>query len=469
MGWYTLRMAYQKTIWQGRTGENLDKYLKYDETDTSVVLVNAPDSIDEPGTPFSTDNMNHIENGIKTAHDLIAAEEQARIQGDADTLATAKNYANEQIANTVAATQIWLPAVDTFALLPVITDTSKNWLCRVRDAQTVYQCVAGQTTWVEYSDQNDFVNELEMEGAIGDHNGSIAAHPGIRAAIAAEINAREVADQDLQGRLESLAPEGMDNLPALLAAKAPTNHASAAATYGAAAANIFGHMRFPPPNGVPPEAGENGYALPYSYITNNVFAHQLNYYLTPGVYAIKNLCCDYLGLPNLTDWERGYKEFALLVLPFDGSTQVRQVLHMVGSRRIFTRYSTGVNTWSAFEEIAYLNNPVFTGAPKVKAPGGNQGNLENPIAVVAATTVTNETSLPVGAYILALYSVLIQNFAGNRNVQVYPKLSNSSHVYELVSSGMGNLSGTWLSSGAITLAAPPGDAQVNVVLCRRVA
>ena len=71
-------MTYQKTVWKGRAGENLDRYLKHDETDTSVILVNAPDLLTEPGTEISPENMNHIENGIEAAHNLIATEAQER-------------------------------------------------------------------------------------------------------------------------------------------------------------------------------------------------------------------------------------------------------------------------------------------------------------------------------------------------------------------------------------------------------
>ena len=169
-------MAYEKTVWESREGEGLDNYLKYDETETSVTLINAPASVTREGTPLSPENMNHIEDGIEAAHNLVAAEELARIQGDTNTLAASKNYADEQIANTVAATQKWLPAADTFAHLPAITDTSRNWLCRVRADQTVYQCIAGQTEWLQYSDQNDFVNEEELAAAVGTHNENEAAH-----------------------------------------------------------------------------------------------------------------------------------------------------------------------------------------------------------------------------------------------------------------------------------------------------
>ena len=205
-------MAYEKTIWQGREGEGLDKYLKYGETERSVILINSPEMVTQQGTELSPQNMNHIEGGIEAAHNLIAAEEQARTSGDTNTLAAAKTYTNEKIAATVAATQTWLPAVDTFALLPTITDTSKNWLCRVRNDQTVYQCVAGQTNWTPYSDKTDLVNELELANGISAHNQSETAHADIREALAI------------------LTPEGQDNLPerlagieAQLAQKAPIN------------------------------------------------------------------------------------------------------------------------------------------------------------------------------------------------------------------------------------------------------
>ena len=56
-------MAYTKTTWVARDGSNLQKFLKSSETSTSVILINDP-IITEEGTPFSTANMNNIENGI---------------------------------------------------------------------------------------------------------------------------------------------------------------------------------------------------------------------------------------------------------------------------------------------------------------------------------------------------------------------------------------------------------------------
>ena len=75
-------MAYTKTVWEARRGINLNRFTKTQETTVSVILTNAPDSILEQGTPFSTDNMNNIEDGIEAAHNLFDTEAQDREQGD---------------------------------------------------------------------------------------------------------------------------------------------------------------------------------------------------------------------------------------------------------------------------------------------------------------------------------------------------------------------------------------------------
>ena len=68
-------MAYDKQTWTAREGTNLKKYTKSSETATTVILTNTPDSISVEGTPFSSDRMNHIEDGIESAHDNIDALE----------------------------------------------------------------------------------------------------------------------------------------------------------------------------------------------------------------------------------------------------------------------------------------------------------------------------------------------------------------------------------------------------------
>jgi hypothetical protein len=76
-------MAYTKTNWQARQGSGLNRFTKSGETDTTVVLTPSPENVTVPGTPFTAENMNHIEGGIEAAHDGIAAEETARETGDA--------------------------------------------------------------------------------------------------------------------------------------------------------------------------------------------------------------------------------------------------------------------------------------------------------------------------------------------------------------------------------------------------
>ncbi|MCL2181020.1 MAG: hypothetical protein FWB83_07820, partial [Treponema sp.] len=75
-------MAYNKTVWKARKGSNLNRHRKEHETERTIDLFNEPSAVTEPGTPFSTQNMNHIEDGIYEAHEMIAAEEQQRKTSD---------------------------------------------------------------------------------------------------------------------------------------------------------------------------------------------------------------------------------------------------------------------------------------------------------------------------------------------------------------------------------------------------
>lgn len=57
-------MAYEKTLWKARAGTNLNKFTKWEESDTSVILTNAPDAITEAGTHFTAAILNNMEEGI---------------------------------------------------------------------------------------------------------------------------------------------------------------------------------------------------------------------------------------------------------------------------------------------------------------------------------------------------------------------------------------------------------------------
>jgi hypothetical protein len=88
-------MAYEKTEWKAREGVNLNKFTKSHETEDTVILLNTPDEITEHGTPFSTDNMNKIEQGIYKAHENII-----------DTLNSAKEYTDQTSAAFIQKSEI---------------------------------------------------------------------------------------------------------------------------------------------------------------------------------------------------------------------------------------------------------------------------------------------------------------------------------------------------------------------------
>jgi hypothetical protein len=83
----------------------------------------------------------------------------------------------QNIKDQIAGNQTWLPAVQTFADLPTtVPDGDINYLCRViADSDTskigVWQAIANGTTtpaWTFFSNNADFVDELELEAALAD-------------------------------------------------------------------------------------------------------------------------------------------------------------------------------------------------------------------------------------------------------------------------------------------------------------
>lgn len=66
-------MAYEKTIWKNREVERPRTFEKVENPDGTITLVPAEGNIIEEGTPIIAENMNKIEQGIKDAHDDLAA------------------------------------------------------------------------------------------------------------------------------------------------------------------------------------------------------------------------------------------------------------------------------------------------------------------------------------------------------------------------------------------------------------
>lgn len=63
-------MAYTKTIWVDRAVQYPHRYTQETSGD-NVTLTPAPGTVTQTGTAFSAENMNHIETGIKDAHDAL--------------------------------------------------------------------------------------------------------------------------------------------------------------------------------------------------------------------------------------------------------------------------------------------------------------------------------------------------------------------------------------------------------------
>jgi hypothetical protein len=84
--------------------------------------------------------------------------------------------------------QVWLAPVQAVADLPVITDMSKSYLCRVIQENADYQCVQGQTAWALFSTSAEYATEGDIVEALGVHNSGTSTHADIRALLADCIN-----------------------------------------------------------------------------------------------------------------------------------------------------------------------------------------------------------------------------------------------------------------------------------------
>ena len=166
--------------------QSINNLKKQSETETDYREI----AIAELSERIETET-NAREEAIETLNERL--EEQNGII--AENLKTAKEYTNEAIANTVVASQVWIPAVDDFDSLPDITDASKTYLCKVLGENKVYQCIAGQDEWEVFSLNADFVDEQELEEAL----------TPIKISIADESQERNAAIDNLRQKFEHLA------------------------------------------------------------------------------------------------------------------------------------------------------------------------------------------------------------------------------------------------------------------------
>ena len=111
-------MAYIKTSWVARVGTALNRFLKTNETATEVELTNDPTGVSVPGTPFTVDNMNKIEQGIYDAHEAMGGN-FAELDTDGEpTFAkltlTTSTYGNQ----TLGAGSSWLVPQGIYQMAP---------------------------------------------------------------------------------------------------------------------------------------------------------------------------------------------------------------------------------------------------------------------------------------------------------------------------------------------------------------
>ena len=118
---YTLVMAYTKTEWKARQGVNLNKFTKSRETEESVILTNTPDSITQPGTPFTADNMNKIEQGIADAH-TTADRAVERLQSEVNRATDAEEALGRNKQNNLNRTVVG----NDNSTAASVTDTGSN-------------------------------------------------------------------------------------------------------------------------------------------------------------------------------------------------------------------------------------------------------------------------------------------------------------------------------------------------------
>jgi len=126
-------MTYEPKEWKARQGTGLNRFVKSDETNSVVFLSNEPLSVTEPGTSFSPDAMNHIEDGIYQAHLDIAAEVQERqlaISAETQALQREIDTLNDGIAQIIRLLESNSGPIPRF---PLITAEDGDYLVTAED------------------------------------------------------------------------------------------------------------------------------------------------------------------------------------------------------------------------------------------------------------------------------------------------------------------------------------------------
>ncbi|MDR2701699.1 MAG: pyocin knob domain-containing protein [Spirochaetaceae bacterium] len=442
-------MAYTKTNWQARQGTGLNRFAKSQETGGSVVLTPNPEKVTVPGTPFTPENMNHIEAGIAdldtSTVKLTGAQTVAGVKTfssrpvlpasdpTTDNEAARKAYVDKRIPATEKGTANGVATLGADGKVPAAQiPTGIAGLDTSTVKLTGAQTVAGVKTFSSRP-------VLPASDPTTDNEAARKAYVDKRIPATEKGTANGVATLGADGKVPvAQLPSSATN--GLLEVTRDTSLSGSGTSSSPLGIN------FPPENNT--LTNNQKYPLPYKYLPSAVF--DLNTYRTPGEYTLYSPASSSTNFPD--GWGTGTANSAFLkVMPFymSGTTAhaVRQELHKRGTNRIWIRYSTSATAWGAWEEIATLASPVFTDSPKVGV---------NRIAVVPGTALSDDTNLPIGTYILvqgnvAYPNILLNTIKTSANVEITLRLPSHTLFYSTGDAGT-YLSGSWRSSGAITYA-----------------
>jgi len=407
-------MAYVKTVWEAREGENLDLYTKQNETSATVILINTPSSINVPGTPFNPPNMNKIEQGVFDAHELIAEETQQR-----QNLQTALQAEVQERDGEDRALRAALQAEEQ------ARETGDRGLQEqintLQDVSDIFE--AGGSFSELFAAKQDKITATGSTNVLTAPE-TLGGQPGTKA-VSEFATAADVASK---APVNNPVFTGIPQVPskASAAANLPTRIATEAQVALKADKNAVVQIN----NGEGHTCG--------MYILDNL--------RTWGVYSGAFLSSPVAG--DVWVSENCYAADGFCVVFQNASRYLlTQIFIPRDSTLIYHRKTTSPSSWGPWQSTANTESPVFAGAPKIRDANGS----ENRIAVVAAASAAGETNLPVGSYI----SVNISDYpAGNANTQMAPRLQAGNYS----TSPYGTpLSGTWRSCGS------------NGNLCRRVA
>ena len=117
-------MSYVKTSWVARVGTALNRFLKANESSSSVELTADPTGVSTAGTPFTADNMNKIEQGIyDNSVDLDTIKDGGSLQGlssaSEPTFAKLTLTTSTYGSQTLAVFSIWYPGPGFYSGLSI--------------------------------------------------------------------------------------------------------------------------------------------------------------------------------------------------------------------------------------------------------------------------------------------------------------------------------------------------------------